>query len=134
MIFLVITGFLLFIGLFALGARYGTQYAGKILGDRINRVHHAVEYVLEHEKIPPEWRPDNGPPPGREQRWERRQKRRALRRLGKLITYLQGTPTFTDVESREYVVGEINRIRTLWQGSEYSAITAPPGDSENPAN
>lgn len=123
--YLIASSFLVVIVLFTLAARYGTVYAGRILGARVYAIHHAVEHILEAESIPPEWIEPAPHDPSRQQRWEQRQKRRVLRKLRKLCSYLETTPSVSDVETREYVLGELRRIEQVWIRSDLAEIAEP---------
>ena len=119
---LFVLGFLIFIIVFTLAAVHGTRLAGRVMGARVNALHQAIETILETERIPNAWldpRPDN------DHRWAPRQQRRALRRLRKVRAYIERTPSISDVESREYILSELDRIRDLWQAGELFPPTGP---------
>lgn len=107
--------FLIFVILFTLAARYGTAYVGRILGEKINALHQDAEYILDTEQIPPTWLEPAPTNPAKHPAWKRRQKRRALKKLKKLQSYMQNTPSIADIESREYVLAEFSRIREQWR-------------------
>ncbi len=118
-------GFLIFIVLFTLAAIQGTRMAGRVMGERINALHQAAESILETERIPDAWLE---PPPAdtrRRERWAQRQQRRAVRRVRKVRTYMERTPCIADVESREYVLTELDRIRDQWRTSEPQQLVTP---------
>ncbi len=54
-VLLAVVGFLAFIILFTLAVRYGAVFAGRIMGRKVYATHHAMETILDTEKIPPEW-------------------------------------------------------------------------------
>ena len=114
---LFVLGFLIFIVVFTLAAVHGTRLAGRVMGARVNALHQEIETILETERIPEAWldpRPAN----------DRRQLRRALRRLHKTRAYIERTPSISDVESREYILSELDRIRDQWLAGE---LFPPPG-------
>ena len=114
---LFVLGFLIFIVVFTLAAVHGTRLAGRVMGARVNALHQEIETILETERIPEAWldpRPAN----------DRRQLRRALRRLRKTRAYIERTPSISDVESREYILSELDRIRDQWLAGE---LFPPPG-------
>lgn len=119
-----LAGFLAFVVLFTLAAVQGTRLAGRIMGERINALHQAADIILQTECIPAAWL--EALPRDRREQWQRRQKRRALRRLGKLRTYMQDTPSISDVASREYILAELDRIRARWQASDPDLIIVMP--------
>ncbi len=114
---LFVLGFLIFIVVFTLAAVHGTRLAGRVMGARVNALHQEIETILETERIPEAWldpRPAN----------DQRQLRRALRRLRKTRAYIERTPSISDVESREYILSELDRIRDQWLAGE---LFPPPG-------
>lgn len=117
--------FFIFVILFTLAARYGTEYVGRILGEKINALHQDAETILNTEQIPVTWLEPAPPDPAKHPAWARRQKRRALKKLKKLQSYMQNTPSISDVESREYVLAELSRIREQWISSDLAQIAAP---------
>ncbi|MCY3659569.1 MAG: hypothetical protein OXG36_11195 [Caldilineaceae bacterium] len=118
---LFVLGFLIFIVVFTLAAVHGTRLAGRIMGERVNALHHAIETILETERIPEAWL---DPRPANDRRAAQRQLRRALRRLRKTRAYIERTPSISDVESREYILSELDRIRDQWLAGE---LFPPPG-------
>ena len=120
---LFVLGFLLFIVVFTLAAVHGTRLAGRIMGERVNALHHAIETILETERIPESWLE---PRPADDRRSMQRQQRRALRRLHQTRKYIERTPSISDVESREYILLELDRIRDQWLAGE---LFPPPGSS-----
>ena len=112
---LFVLGFLLFIVVFTLAAVHGTRLAGRIMGERVNALHHAIETILETERIPEAWLE---PRPADDRRSMQRQQRRALRRLHQARKYIERTPSISDVESREYILSELDRIRDQWLAGE----------------
>jgi len=127
---LVAVGFLVFVVLFTLAAVQGTRTAGRVMGERINALHRAAEIILDTERIPAAWLEPAPTAPDRVRRWELRQKRRAVRRIRKLRTYMQRTPCISDVESREFLMTELDRIRDQWRASDPAVMVAPsPGES-----
>ncbi len=108
---LFVLGFLIFIVVFTLAAVHGTRLAGRIMGERVNALHHAIETILETERIPEAWL---DPRPANDRQAAQRQLRRALRRLRKTRAYIERTPSISDVESREYILSELDRIRDQW--------------------
>ncbi len=108
-------GFLVFIVLFTLAAVHGTRMAGRVMGERINAMHQAAESILETEQIPAAWLEPMPLDRRRHARWAQRQQRRAVRRLRRVRTYMERTPCIADVESREYIVTELDRIRDQWR-------------------
>ena len=119
---LFVLGFLIFIIVFTLAAVHGTRLAGRVMGARVNALHQEIETILETERIPEAWL---DPRPVDDRRWARRQQRRALRRLRKVRAYIERTPSISDVESREYILSELDRIRDLWQTGEPFPPTDP---------
>jgi hypothetical protein len=122
MVLISIAAFIIFIVLFALAARYGAKYSGRILGAKIDEIHRAAEHILETEKAPPSWLRERDPSSLISERSLHIEKRNSLRRLKKMVKYMQRTPTFTDVESREFVISELQRIRELWEVREISEL------------
>ena len=117
MVLIVILAFLVFISMFALAARFGTKFAGRILGDKINGLHRAAEHILDTGEVPPEWQDARPHKPGGGESAETPTPitRANVRRLSKLIRYMQRSPVFADIESREYVLAELERVRRTWQ-------------------
>lgn len=120
---LFVLGFLLFIVVFTLAAVHGTRLAGRVMGERVNALHHTIETILETERIPEAWL---DPRPANDRRAAQRQLRRALRRLRKTRAYIERTPSISDVESREYILSELDRIRDQWRAEE----AEPPTGAE----
>ncbi len=118
---LFVLGFLIFIVVFTLAAVHGTRLAGRVMGERVNALHHTIETILETEQIPEAWL---DPGPANDRRAAQRQLRRALRRLRKARAYIERTPSISDVESREYILSELDRIRDQWRAGE---LFPPPG-------
>ncbi len=118
LILLFALGFLVFVILFTLAAIRGTRMAGRVMGERINALHQAAESILETEQIPAEWLEPLPADNRRMERWAQRQQRRAVRRIRKVRTYMERTPCIVDVESREYVLTELDRIRDQWRASQ----------------
>ena len=119
---LFVLGFLIFIVVFTLAAVHGTRLAGRVMGARVNALHQEIETILETERIPEAWldpRPAN----------DQRQLRRALRRLRKTRAYIERTPSISDVESREYILSELDRIRDQWQVGEWFPPPGPGTDA-----
>ncbi len=116
--------FFIFVTLFTLAVRYGTAYVGRILGERINALHRNAESILDSDRIPATWLEPIPSDPAKRPAWERRQKRRALKKLKKLQSYMQNTPSISDIESREYVLAELSRIREKWVESDLVQIAA----------
>ncbi len=119
---LFVLGFLIFIVVFTLAAVHGTRLAGRVMGTRVNALHQEIETILETERIPEAWldpRPAN----------DQRQLRRALRRLRKTRAYIERTPSISDVESREYILSELDRIRDQWQVGEWFPPPGPGTDA-----
>ncbi len=129
---LVAIGFLVFVALFTLAAVQGTRMAGRAMGERINAMHRAAEVILDTERIPAEWLEHAPAAPDRLRRWELRQKRRAIRRIRKLHTYMQRTPCISDVESREFLMAELDRIRGQWLTSAPDVIVPTPHGTSVP--
>ena len=117
---LFVLGFLIFIVVFTLAAVHGTRLAGRVMGERVNALHHTIETILETERIPEAWL---DPHPANDRRAAQRQLRRALRRLRKTRAYIERTPSISDVESREYILSELDRIRDQWQSGEAESLT-----------
>ena len=109
---LFVLGFLIFIVVFTLAAVHGTRLAGRVMGARVNALHQEIETILETERIPETWL---DPRPANDCRAAQRQLRRALRRLRKTRAYIERTPSISDVESREYILSELDRIRDQWR-------------------
>ena len=126
---LFVLGFLVFIVLFTLAAVQGTRIAGRVMGERINALHQAAELILETERIPDEWLEPLPSDTDRVRRWEQRQQRRAVRRIRKVRTYMQRTPCISDVESREHVMMELDRIRDQWRGCDSGLLVSPAPNS-----
>ena len=124
---LFVLGFLIFIVVFTLAAVHGTRLAGRVMGARVNALHHAIETILETEQIPEAWL---DPRPAADHRWTQKQQRRALRRLRKVRAYIERTPSISDVESREYILSELDRIRDQWRAGEL--FPRPGPDTEAP--
>lgn len=118
---LFVLGFLIFIVVFTLAAVHGTRLAGRVMGKRVNALHHALETILETEQIPEAWLE---PRRADDHRAAQRQLRRALRRLRKIRAYIERTPSISDIESREYILLELDRIRDQWRVGE---LFPPPG-------
>jgi hypothetical protein len=114
--------FLVLVVLFTFAAWYGTKRAGEILGRKVNAAHHAAEYILDTAKVPPEWVKAEYQLHSPNPRWERQQKRKAIRKLRKLRSYLERTPCFTDVGSREWVLAELQFIERQWRQGELAEI------------
>ena len=112
---LFVLGFLIFIIVFTLAAVHGTRLAGRVMGERVNALHHAIETILETERIPEAWL---DPRRAGDHRSVQRQRRRALRRLRQARKYIERTPSIADVESREYILSELDRIRDQWLAGE----------------
>ncbi len=123
---LIAVGFLVFVVLFTLAAVHAVRLAGRVLGDRINTMHLAAETIIGTEQIPLEWLERAPAEPSRRGRWKERQKRRAVRRIRKLRTYMQRTPCISDVESREYLMIELDRIRRQWLTSDPDTLITDP--------
>lgn len=116
--------FFLFVILFTLAVRYGSTYIGRVLGERINALHHDAESILDTALIPTTWLEPLPKDPARYPAWERRQKRRVLKKLQKLQSYMQNTPSISDIESREVVLEELSRIREQWLERDLVEISA----------
>jgi hypothetical protein len=128
---LFVLGFLIFIVVFTLAAVHGTRLAGRVMGARVNALHQAIETILETERIPEAWL---DPRHANDRRAEQRQLRRALRRLHKVRAYIERTPSISDIESREYILSELDRIGDLWRAGESGLPTAsPPARTTDPA-
>jgi len=124
---ITVAAFLGFIVLFALAARFGTKVAGERLGTKVDRLHREGEHILDTGRAPEEWLGDGATSAETAfSRWFT--ERRALFRLKRLIRYFELTPAFTDVESREYVVGELRTSLDHWKGGGIEAMRA--GHSE----
>lgn len=115
--------FFIFVILFTLAVRYGTAYVGRRLGEKINALHHDAEYILDTGRIPPAWLTPPPADPAKRPAWERRQKRRALKKLKHLKSYMQNTPSIADVESREVVLFELDSIQQQWMQSDFEQIS-----------
>ena len=116
--------FFLFVIFFTLAVRYGTAYIGRVLGYRINALHRDCESILDTRLIPTAWLEPPPSDPAHYPAWERRQKRRAPKKLQELYTYMQNTLSISDIESREDVLEELRRIREKWQESDLVEISA----------
>ncbi len=126
-VLLAVVGFLAFIILFTLAVRYGAVFAGRIMGRKVYATHHAMETILDTEKIPPEWLEPPPREPAQAAQWQDRQKRRALEKLAELHKYAENTPAFEDAESRLYVLDELERIQNQWTERRFDEITVTPG-------
>ncbi len=122
MVWVIVVAFLILVVLFTFAAWYGTKRAGEVLGRKVNAAHHAAEYILDTAKVPPEWVEVEYQPHIPNPKWERRQKRKAIRKLKKLRSYLERTPCFTDVGSRELVLAELQRVERLWLQGDLAEI------------
>ena len=122
-IIIIVISFFVFIILFTLAARYGTMYAGRILGTKINATHRALEYILDTDMIPREWIGAAPGEPSKVDAWKRRQKRKAIKRLKQLRSYVENTPSISDLESREYVLSELRRIEEKWIQGDIIELT-----------
>ncbi len=111
----IVVSFLAFVVLFTLAAVHGTRVAGQVMGTRIKNLHEAAESILDTEQIPAQWLEAPPADSGHCAQWQQRQVRRAVRKLGRLQTYMERTPSISDVESREYILAELERIGTQWQ-------------------
>jgi len=123
---LVILAFLAFVILFTLAVRYGAVFAGRIMGRKVYATHHAMETILDTEKIPPEWLEPAPHEPAQAAQWQERQKRRALEKLQELRKYAENTPAFEDRESREFVLSELARIQDAWTAHTFDEICGTP--------
>jgi hypothetical protein len=121
-----VIAFLGFIVLFTLAVRYGTMAAGSMMGSKIHASHHAMEHILDTEKIPPEWLEPAPREPAQLVKWQQRQKRRSRQKLNQLITYAENTPAFADAGSRIYVLDELARIQNEWAERDFAEITDTP--------
>lgn len=119
---LAVVAFLGFIVLLTLAVRYGAVFAGRIMGRQTSATHHAMEFILDTEKIPQEWLEPAPREPAQAAQWQQRQKRRAIEKLKELRTYAENTPAFEDRESREYVLGELARIQEQWSQRDFTDI------------
>lgn len=119
---LFLLGFLAFVAFFTLAAVQGTRRAGRIMGTRVNALHQAAESILDTERIPALWLAAPPVAPARRPPWQRRQRRRALRKLGRLRAYMRSTPSIADVETREYILAELERIGEQWRTRDWSQI------------
>ena len=126
---LIALSFLVLIVLFTLAARYGTVVAGRILGQRVYDTHHAAEHILDTRTIPVEWLQPEPPGADGDAAWQQRQRGRAIRRLRKLRSYMQHTPSIQDVETREYVLAELARVEGEWRQRDYAEIVATREDA-----
>lgn len=135
---LFVLGFLVFIVLFTLAAVQGTRIAGRVMGERINALHQAAELILETERIPDVWLEPLPSDASRVRRWEQRQQRRAVRRIRKVRTYMERTPAISDVESREHVMTELDRIRNQWRacdpGTLVTLASSPSISNSSPSH
>lgn len=122
--------FLAFVVLFTLAALHGTRIAGRMMGKRVNALHQAAESILETGDIPAAWLEPAPSDAQRRTRWAQRQQRRAVRRLRKVRVYMERTPSISDVESREYIATELDRIRERWAGSEPLRLVTPAACSQ----
>lgn len=119
---LFLLGFLAFVAFFTLAAVQGTRRAGRIMGTRVHALHQAAESILATERIPSLWLAAPPAAPPRRRQWQRRQRRRALRKLGRLRAYMRSTPSIADVETREYVLAELERIGEQWRTRDWSLL------------
>lgn len=132
---LFLLGFLAFVAFFTLAAVQGTRRAGRIMGTRVHALHQAAESILDTERIPALWLAAPPAAPARRPPWQRRQRRRALRKLGRLRAYMRSTPSIADIETREYILAELERIGEQWRTRDWPQIMAerkglperPPG-------
>ena len=126
---LTVAAFLLFVSLFALAARYGTKLAGSKLGSKIDRLHREGEHIMDTGRAPAHWlrRGSAGEASPLRVLYLERVARYKLRRL---IRYFELTPVFTDVESREYVVGELRQVLSRWRAAGFKAIYGEPPNEE----
>ena len=128
---LFVLGFLIFIVVFTLAAVHGTRLAGRVMGARVNALHHAIETILETEQIPEAWLDSRRTG---DRRSAQRQQRRALRRLHQTRRYIERTPSISDVESREYILSELDRIGDQWRAGESGLpIDSPPARTTDPS-
>jgi hypothetical protein len=118
----ILLAFLAFIVFITLAVRYSAVFAGRIMGADVHAKHRAMEYILDSEKIPLEWLEPAPREPAQVAQWQERQKRTALERLSKLISYAEETPAFEDAESRAYVLRELDRIQAQWAARPFEEI------------
>ena len=52
---LILLSFLLFIGLFVIGLRWGVVVIGKILGRVVNDRHQNAEFIINTGQVPEQW-------------------------------------------------------------------------------
>jgi hypothetical protein len=133
MILLIVgAAFLAYVLFITLAVRYGTTFAGRIMGNRVTTMHQATEHILHTGTIPPDWLSS---PPGesaKRHKWERRQRKRALKKLHKLQSYFQTTPCVADVGVREHLLMELERVERDWRQADLQEITATAPAAEQP--
>lgn len=129
MVATVVVSFFVLVTLLTLAIYYGTQYAGRVMGNRVNAMHRAAEYILDTAKVPQEWMTPLPDDRTREEKYKGQQKQKAIKKLRKLLSYFETTPCFSDAESREYVLGELRRIEQAWIQADWDEMA----DAKNTA-
>lgn len=116
---------ILTLGLFALGALAARTYNQAAHG-AITRHFQDAEYILQHQRPPPRWRPRFF----RRRRVADRQRVADQQRLAALISYFEHTDFVEDEETRAELLRQLREVGERWQGAAPESASQPPSESD----
>lgn len=124
--------FLALIVCFIVILRVAVLLMGKIASKYVERRHRAAEAIINTGKVPKDWTYElerkiipvkrNSGESRKILEMEKRAKDIALKRVDHLIDYFETSPFVKDKESREILLGELQKIRGLWEEKNWEEI------------
>ena len=126
--------FLGFIACFTLILRGTILLMGKIVGKYVEERHRAAETIINTGKVPRSWsyklegkiasleRAEEEP--AKIYKIQEKGKSYCLNRLDHLIDHFKTSPLVEDDKTREVLLGELQEVRNLWEGSSWQEIVA----------
>ena len=126
---LIFLSFLLFIGLFVVGLRWGVVVIGKILGRVVNDRHQNAEFIINTGQVPEQWTSEfykkideinkSAGTNDLEKRkrvssLESKAKRYSIKRINDLLKYFSRAPVFSDDYSRKVLMDQLQAAKKEW--------------------
>ena len=126
---LILISFLLFIGLFVIGLRWGVVVIGKILGRVVNDRHQNAELIINTGQVPEQWASafykkidqinksteiKDLEKQKRVSSLESKAKRYSIKRINDLLKYFSRAPVFTDDYSRKVLMDQLQEAKKEW--------------------
>ena len=126
---LVFVGFIVFIGLFVLGLRWGIVIIGKVLGRVVYDRHRNAEHIINTGQVPDQWTQSyyskidkirtlqNVDEKEKERRifiLDKRAKKNSIKQINDLLRYFARAPVFADDYARKVLMEQLTAAKEQW--------------------